>query len=239
MSVWLCIPTKRPVDEANENLKVWREMGYKIALFIDSGDEEAAKDKIHDFRGIGKYPGYAQAVNGLIRNVHAYDGTCDWVVTGGDDTLPDTKETAQAIAAQCSAHFEGTFGVMQPTGDRFAGGSIDRICGSPWLGREFCERINKGQGPFWPEYTHMFPDEEMFCVTRDIGILWQRRDLTHLHKHFMRASEDVNAPAIFRAPPPHLVEANSPHHWDRYKFLFEQRKAAGFPGHEPLVKVAA
>jgi hypothetical protein len=87
---------------------------------------------------------------------------------------------AKQIAKECTAHFGGTFGVMQPTGDRWANGSIDRICGSPWLGREFCTRMYHGKGPMYGGYLHMFGDEELQHVATRLGVLWQRRDLTHL-----------------------------------------------------------
>lgn len=132
-----------------------------------------------------------------------------------------------------------SFGVMQPTGDRFAGGSIDRIAGSPWIGREFALRVNGGQGPYWPEYTHMFVDEEIMEVALNLGVFWQRPDLIHLHHHFMRQSVALDSPAVPKPIPSHLAEANSPQHWDKYQRLFRQRKAAGFPGHEPLVAVCA
>ena len=35
---------------------------------------------------------------------------------------------------------------MQPTGDRFAQGQIDRIAGSAWIGREFARRAYGGNG---------------------------------------------------------------------------------------------
>ena len=46
-----------------------------------------------------------------------------------------------------------TFGVMQPTGDRWGErngiATIDRIAGSPWMGREFCRRMYHGSGPMY------------------------------------------------------------------------------------------
>ena len=111
-------------------------------------------------------------------------------------------------------------------GDRFAGGSIDRICGSAWLGREWCLRINQGKGPLWPEYTHMFSDEELQNVAIKYGVFWQRPDLTHLHNHWGR-EPGGQAPEF-------LKRANSSAEWDAYKKLFRERRAAGFPGSEPL-----
>ena len=133
-----------------------------------------------------------------------------------------------------------TFGVMQPTGDRYAfskhqgSAPIDRVAGSPWMGREWCLRINQGKGPLWPEYTHMFSDEELQNVASKYGVFWQRPDLIHLHHHFQRESPAIDSKAIAKPVPPHLVEANSPEHWAKYKKIFEDRKRADFPGSEPL-----
>ena len=181
-----------------------------------------------------KYPGYAIATNSLVKDVLSTDDSCDWTVGGGDDVQPDLNHTADEIAGQLTAHFAGTFGVMQPTGDRFANGSIDRIAGSPWIGREFARRMYGGNGPYWHEYTHMFVDEEIQCVAEKYGVFWQRRDLIHLHHHFQRESVALNSPAIDKPRPAFLNEANSPEHWKKYQAIFKARKAAGFPGSEPL-----
>lgn len=249
MSVFLTIPSARPVAEANICLAEFRRMGYKIALWRD----DESPGIIADLILTGPYPGYARAVNALVKEVLARDPECDFCVAGGDDTMPDPNHTADEIAVQCSAHFERsffvapcelleglpieqarTFGVMQPTGDRFAGGSIDRIAGSPWLGRAWSERMNGGQGPLWPEWQHMFVDEEAFCVATELGVYWPRPDLIHFHHHFMRADDSITSSAIGKPIPPHLIEANSPAHWNKYKALFDWRKANRFPGSAPI-----
>jgi hypothetical protein len=167
----------------------------------------------------------------MVKMVLASDPACDWIVTGGDDTEPDPSHSAPEIAAQCTAHFLGTFGVMQPTGDRFAKGCIDKVCGSPWMGRAFCERVNGGHGPLWAQYTHMFVDEELQNVALQLGVLWQRRDLIHYHWHFAREGDRDN---YARPRPAFLDEPQSARHWRKYERLFLARQAAGFPGHEPL-----
>lgn len=254
MSVYFCIPSARPVAEVQPVVDRWREMGYKVALWRDAGTDESLIEGA-DYITFGvKYPGYARAVNELAREVLGFDGEYQWIVTGGDDTLPDPNKRADEIAEECERHFSPevlphwkghgmpgtTFGVMQPTGDRFAGGSIDRIAGSPWMGREFCERMYGGNGPLFDGYSHMFVDEELLCVAERLGVYWRRPDLVHLHKHFMRESDDLHSRAVQKPTPPHLVKWNSPVHWEESKRLFLSRKAAGFPGHEPLpVEVAA
>ncbi len=265
MSVWFCIPSARPVREANAVLSLWRERGYKIALWRDSvvtaRSEQVAGCALRthwgygsedvplcDFLLIGAYPGYALAVNALAHEVLKRDPQCDWVVTGGDDIEPDPHKSAEEIALECSTHFDlhlgeknpdprwKTWGVMQPTGDRWADGSIDRICGSPWLGRAFCERAYGGNGPLWHEYFHMFVDEELQAVAIKLGCLWQRRDLTHMHRHWQRAGAGVSREAEV---PKHLEQVTSAAHWAQSMRIFEFRRAAGFPGHEPLAAVAA
>lgn len=228
MSVWFCIPSARPKAEAESVLEQWREMGYRIAL-LRQGEPVDADVSITTVQ----YHGWAQSINILARWVFTHDPTADWIVSGGDDTEPDQTRGAEQIAKECTAHFGGTFGVMQPTGDRWAEGSIDRICGSPWLGREFCTRMYGGKGPMFGEYMHMFGDEELHHVAARIGVLWQRRDLTQLHRHYFRTETDgVNHGAVI---PPHMVAWNSRQHWFESQTLFRNRQAAGFPGHEPIL----
>jgi len=195
-------------------------------------------------------------VNYLAKGVLADDLDCNWIVAAGDDTRPDLSHTADEIAAQCSAWFrlasikrheagdlipiaeverESTFGVMQPTGDRWgddayarakwpeAPAMIDRICGSPWMGREFCLRINQGQGPLWHEYHHNWADEELQNVAIKYGCFWQRRDLIHYHDHARRKGGQWKE---------HQRGFDSD--YTRMKPLFEARKGYGFPGSEPL-----
>lgn len=80
----------------------------------------------------------------------------------------------------------------------------------------------------------MFVDEELQEVALKMGVLWQRRDLVHLHRHFARESDSLNSRAVMKPIPAHLVESNSPAHWTKYKNIFTERKRLGFPGHEPI-----
>lgn len=228
MSVWFCIPSARPKAEAEPVLAQWQEMGYRVAL-LRQGEPIEADVSINTVQ----YHGWAQSINILARWVFEHDPTADWIVSGGDDTEPDHEHGANQIAKECTAHFGGTFGVMQPTGDRWSNGSIDRICGSPWLGREFCKRMYHGKGPMFGEYLHMFGDEELQYVATRLGVLWQRRDLTHMHRHYFRTEQDgVDHCATV---PPHMIEWNRPDHWFKSQALFRERMAAGFPGHEPIL----
>lgn len=160
------------------------------------------------------------------------------------------------------SHTGATFGVMQATGDRWGhdrnthtpqltkdgrcsqcghpkdhyrhmmGAYIDRVAGSPWMGREFCLRANHGKGPLWPGYYHMGCDEELQAVATRLGVFWQRPDLIHLHQHWGRGVGD--AMGLTANMPDFLKRANSREEWAKYKELFLEREAAGFPGSEPL-----
>lgn len=233
MSVWFCIPSARPLNEANRSLYQWRAKGYKVALWRDL--DELGTDDVCNLLLTGTYPGYALAVNALVGIVLNHDPSCNWVVLGGDDMEPDPNYLPEHIAAQCEARFgskgthDPTFGVMQPTGDRWGEGNdgalCDRVAGSPWIGRSFCKKINGGHGPLWHEYFHMGVDEELQQVAIRLGVFWQRPDLRHFHAHWARSKS--------REMPKFLAKANSPQEWEKYRRTFMQRQAAGFPGHEP------
>lgn len=227
-NVWFAVPSARPVEEAAGCLLEWHRMGYKLAVWRDQRD---ALSTTLEAAGagtvvlVGPYPGYAQAVNALAKDIIATDPDADWIVTAGDDTQPDLNHRSVDIAHECTAHFGGTFGVMQPTGDRWADGSIDRIAGSPWMGREWCERGNRGAGPFHPQFEHMFGDQVLQETCQKLGIYWQRRDLIHLHKHWTREGPDAN----HRKPKPaHLEKWTSTEHWDLSQKAYERLKNAGF-----------
>ena len=242
MSVWVVFPSKRSAGEAQLIIDKWHAMGYLVAIWRDAGDEFILADA--GFSGQTEYPGYYECINRLARHVLKRYPETDWIVAAADDTEPDPNHRAEDIARECGRYFgelhdqyrneygEGggvtlgpwsTFGVMQPTGD---GHGIETICGSPWLGREWCERAYGGVGPTWPFYKHMFGDQDLQEVAKKNGVLWQRPDLTHHHMHWSWQPG--------HRMPEFAAEVNSPAHWDKYKRLFSDRQAAGFPGSEPL-----
>lgn len=257
MSVWLTIPSARPPEEAEKVLKLWRERGYKIALWRDDNwtfDDKPGKLICQH----GEYHGYANAVNHLIaRLIAREDSGAEWFVIGGDDVHPDPNHSADEIAGQCREYFAGrgpaermdantvsmsvedfersrTFGVMQPTGDRWGdrnGAYVDRIAGSAWIGREFAKRAYGGNGPLWPGWFHMCVDEELQEVATKLGVFWQRQDLTQLHQHWGRPLPGERLAPVTRMPQ-FLEKANAGYF--EAKKLFAERKAAGFPGHEVL-----
>jgi len=232
MTVWFCIPSKRTPEQVKPILKLWRERGYKIALFRDEGDPAI----VCDFGIREKYRGYAAAVNRLAREALARDPQAQWIVTGGDDTEPEPNKTAEEIARECTEHFKGTFGVMQPTGDRYgenehsrarwpdAPSYIDRVAGSPWLGREWCRRAHAGQGPIHSAFWHMFEDESLKEYAEKLGVYWPRRDLTHLHQHWGRSG----------SMPDFLRSVNTRKHWNESKAIFDRLKAENFASCLPI-----
>lgn len=231
LEVWYCIPTAN-FALATETVVRWRDMGYKVALLCDH--ETMGKDYERldaDAKCIlPTYVGWPACVNymshwAMVRGAGA-------IVAGGDDMSPDPTKRAAEILYEFTEHFHGTLGVMQPTGDRWAEdasgrAASERICGSPWLGQEWCRRSYGGKGPLWPEYHHFYVDEELKEVAETLGLLWQRPDLTQHHAHWSR---------------PDSMHSRQPYHkrlqtnWDKDKELFQQRKAAGFPNH-PLKEV--
>lgn len=222
MAIYFAIPSKRPPKEVELRLSRWREMGYRLALWRDPGDDLIGCDLLLS----GAYPGYALALNSLSAAVFALDGEAQWIVTGGDDIEPEAAKRAEEIAAECSEHFNGTFGVMQPTGDRWGHREhvyAEHVCGSPFLGREFCRRMYGGRGPLHPGYEHFYEDEELQQVAVMLGVLWQRSDLTHYHHHYMR--ERQARPAFMRDADRVFSEGQR---------MFQARKLAGFPGHAPI-----
>lgn len=227
MSVWYCIPSARPSAEANACLRKWRERGYAVAVQRDPGNDVSGVDADIVYRR--PYAGYAESVNWLARSILAREPSCRIIVTGGDDIDPDPSHDPAVLEREFLEHFGGSFGVCQSTGDRWmvdaqGRSSEERVCCSPWMGREFCERINGGSGPIWHQYRHMFEDEELHEVATRLGILWHRPDVCQYHHHWIRQPNPQR--------PPHLTEAKED--WANSKRLFDERKAAGFPGHEPL-----
>lgn len=169
--VWYVIPSANRVM-ANRTLSTWRDKGYKIALYLDPGAES---HPCADLEVQGTYWGWPTAINYLcalpeIRNVK-------WIVTGGDDMLPDPNKTAHQIAERCTEEFGGTFGVMQPHQRQ------KHFAGSPWIGVEFRRRMYNGRGPFYPGYNHFCADVEIKEVAEKLQVFRWFDDLNQAHLH--------------------------------------------------------
>lgn len=217
MSVWCIMPSIRPVDEANEILDLWRERGYKIALLRQG--EPVHADLVLSTR---TYLGYPTSINILAKSVLAMDSEADWIVMSGDDQECERTYQADMIALLCSNHFNGTLGVMQPTGDRYGKGHIDTAAASAWMGREWCERSYNGRGPLWNEYIHMYSDTELQHVAANLGLFWQNPHITQEHKHWTRKAQP--------ACPDFLWEYTKGPSFEHDHKLFHERSAVGFPG---------
>jgi len=229
MSVWYVVPSATDKFEAT-SLPLWQSRGYRVAVFRNAGASPFPKA---DMVVMGKYYGYTRATNDLCRAVFETDTRADVVIAGGDDIDPDPHATPDQVVEQFKEHFGGTFGVMQPTGDRWmidesGKAASERICGSPWLGKDFIRRMYQGKGAFCEAYFHFFCDEELWHIATKLEVLWQRRDLTHHHHHWSREG---------RPRPKYLHPARL--NWDDARVLFNRRREAGFPGHEPLAVAIA
>lgn len=222
---WIAVPSGRPVAEAAATYLRWVARGYtSLALFRDEQDglpEILKASGATVLTLVGKYPGYAPALNYLSKAVLSQDKSAEWLVAANDDTLPDPDNEPSTICSSLTQHFGGTFGVCQPTGCRWAGGSIDDIAGSPWMGREWCRRAHAGQGPMCPVFFHMEVDVALLWAAEREGVYLRRKDLTHRHEHFCRSGEEVT---WGNAVPPHLVRANSDPEKIRARKLLEEFK---------------
>lgn len=238
MSVWWAVPAKKPAAELQDVIEKWSAMGFKTAIWRDTGDDPV----LCDYLRIGDYPGYAKAVNALAKDVLSFDPACDWIVAGGDDVSPDPSKRADDIAAECSTYFGScprlsrvdlpgvikstpslyppreyeTFGVMQPTGD---GHGIDTIAGSPWMGREWCQRAHHGAGPMHPDFFHMFVDNALKEAAEAQGVYWQRPDLTQHHDHWTRKG---------RPMPAYIRTANSRDRWQQGEQTLARIRRGGY-----------
>ena len=81
-------------------------------------------------------------------------------------------------------------------------------------------------------YHHMYADEELKEVAEKLGVYWARPDLIQLHQHWGRRPGDEFA--TMADCPDFMLPMNTPQHWNESQNLFNERKAAGWPGHEPL-----
>jgi hypothetical protein len=237
--VWFVLPSARPADEANPIFAKWHKQGYNIAV-LRKGDAVDADVVVTEQEG--QYAGWSSSVNRLAKLVLDADLGCEWIVTAGDDTIPDLNYKADDIARDCMRHFSeaqiahGTFGVMQPVGDRWwpnhprGGCSIDHIAGSPWMGREWCERANGGRGPMWPEFFHNYADECLQVVATKLGVFWQRPDIIHYHDHAARRA----GPAGWRGIQPEWHAEHGATSYHRDGAIFERLRKNDFKECMPL-----
>ncbi len=213
------IPTANPAL-ASECFAAWQSMGWDTFAVVE-GDAEIA-NATGVFRQT-EYPGWGESFNRLAR---VLNGRYDFLATGGDDITPDPTRDAATIGRELSEHFGGTFGVCQPSADRWAwdkDGTRSPIAYAPIIGADFARRWNCRMGAFWPSYFQWFSDDELCRVTTAADLLWERPDLMFYHDHVSRDG---------RQTPWYKAEKHP--RWQGDADLFKARQAAGFPGHEPI-----
>lgn len=220
--VWLTLPSAN-LGMAKKTFPVWKKHGYKIAIICPDNLSEQYSNlvdlKIQESK-IGGYKGWPNSVNYLSKLL----SDKEIIIAAGDDMYPDENYESHELRLQFVKHFGGTFGVMQPYGDKFGSMACDtceQICGSAWLGKEFRDKINQGKGPMWEEYWHMWADTELYQVANKYNCLWIRGDLTQYHEHRLRRTHSF-LPTI-----PHGNTKKS-------QQLYENRKLNHFPGSEPI-----
>lgn len=198
------------IDEAiaNKTAGKWKERGYDTAVLVE-GNYTLQRNINHYIAG-HEWKGFPHAANELCCQFHLL---YDIIVVGGDDLFPDTNFTAQEIGNQFLSYFNGTLGLMHPTGDRYGCVDIASVC--PWIGANY---IKLG-GPYFEGYYHYYCDAELQDVATQRGLFWQRPDLSQYHDHWGRTGQQR---------PKHLMTANSCHAAD--KATYEARKAQSFPG---------
>ena len=215
--VWVVIPTADPVKASRVD-GAWARLGYRRLFLVPNVPAFAGfRPRPGGMMIVEQEPwrGYPTEVNALLWQTQG-----PVAVAAADDLFPDPLRSAKGIAAEYVRRFPDLDGILQPTGDPWEdsqGRVADRICGSPWIGRQWIQCANQA-GAFWPEYHHFFADEEMLEVARAQGRLWQEPFLTHRHEHWHR----------LRQPRPAYMDAKQGR-WDADAHLFAARKWDGFP----------
>lgn len=209
--VWAVWPTVN-IERSQNMIEYWHALGYKVAILINPPCQP--QDLLDAECVVVQYEwqGFPKAGNILCRTV-----TGDIVVVVGDDVFPDPIKDAREIGDEFLERFPDLFGVMQPTGDKYAW--THKCAVSPWIGRGFIERAYDGKGPFWEGYYHYFSDQELQEYATEQGAFQQREDITQFHDHWQR-KDGVRRPS-------YLMEAKR--RWRGDKQIFEARKAKGFP----------
>lgn len=217
--IWVCIPTAQR-DHVPGVLEKWAAQGYKIALWCDPG--QLRDDLTMALLLIGGYPGVWRAWNALAKASFAVGA--DVVVLAGDDMTPDPNLNAQQVAERYFKHFPNGEGVYQPTGDK-QGELINgewnsrRICGSPWIGKEWALRAYSGEGPVNGEYNAFYADEELLEMAKHYRRLVQDDEVTQNHLHWS-----------WGHLPRQDYHQRNQQKWLKDKELFMARKAVGKMG---------
>jgi len=224
-AVWYCIPSARA---DGGTLRLWKDRGYSIAVQRDPDAPRLSFGA--DYYWEHEWDGYPKAVNRLCREVLKEFPETLVCVTGGDDVEPDPTHDPRVIQGDFADHFKGTYGIFQPTGDEWSdsqGRIIERIAGSPWMGRDWILKSMGGNGPIFEGFNHYYEDEHLQEAAKMQGVFWQRSDIVQKHNHWTldRSKGKPQRPA-------YLEKAQAM--WDHDKRVFEQCKANGFKESMPL-----
>lgn len=217
LEIWLTIPCAVP-EIGSATLAKWKARGYRTAVLVD-GDTPAPDnaDLVHREE---TYRGYGWAINKLVELIPQ----ADIYIGGGHDNDPDPDRAPQTIGAECVEKFGGLFFVMQPIGDPWMDHCVKSFCGSPWIGRDFAKRANRGRGPYWEEYVHYYDDTELQNIAIREKCFWQRPDLSQEHHHWTKLDPKIRPEHLQK----HAARVASS------RDLFTRRRAAGFPGSDFL-----
>jgi hypothetical protein len=207
--IWAVWPSANP-ELAAENSARWHDAGYKTAVLFDRGTrwERSPADRI--ILNCSDYLGFPHSINQLCHEVPG-----EVVVCAGDDVHPPDVPPA-GLRMIFLDFFPDTFGVIQPTGDKF--GSIETAAVCPWIGRAFIDEAYGGAGPYFEEYFHYFCDQELQEVATLLGAFKQLPEITQYHDHWQRDGGER---------PPHLMKAKD--RWEEDRDIFEIRQRHRFP----------
>lgn len=174
-------------EHAIPNLLEWKKQGYLLGALTNGETRCKGVVDVELEIHTRAYPGVWSSWNLLAHAVLRVGARA--VVLAGDDMIPDPNLKADEIADQFLGKFPTGMGVMQPCGDpqgRDGSGksAAERICGSPWVGREWILRAYGGLGPCNATYKAFYADEDLKCYAEKKGCLWMRPDLSQYHKHW-------------------------------------------------------
>lgn len=211
--IWAAFPSGNS-EAAAICVKAWQDAGYKVAVLIDDEQADVPCDLLYQ---TDSYGGTAASFKILVNEMLGEGARLMALIN--DDFFPTFNASAENVANRYACHFPDGCGALQPTGDWYA--ALSWCCPSPVVDAEFAKRFNGGMGVFWPEYYHLYCDQEFRDVTRRIGCLVETDMIGFEHRHRTRGHAD-QLPAEKRQK---IVARH-----DADKALFLSRQAAGFPG---------
>jgi len=200
--------------------ELWISKGYLPLVMVDNGIKLRIAGAVVVENPAEKFEGYYRVINDLCHAALSYG---DVVTAIGDDMDPP-EQGAEYVEKEYLSRWPEGEGVLQPTGDR-AGidgsgkAASERVCGSPVLGRGWINLAYQGNGPFHNGYRSFYSDEELLDVALKGGLLWQRNDIAHPHRHWSWGL----------AHRQHYHDVASTN-WNSDHELYRNRKLLGFPG---------